>query len=110
MVGYGEEPDTIAAVRKVVGKTPKALVIIGNRHSGDRTQQLFEAYCQMVPVKSFVVIEFTTLNGFPINAAHGHGPHEALRRIMNVHGEFVADAWREQPPTFNHAGLLRRKS
>jgi cephalosporin hydroxylase len=110
IVGYGEEPDTLAAVRKVVGKDPKALVIIGNRHSGERTQQLFEAYCPMVPVKSFIVIEFTTLNGFPINASHGHGPHEALRRIMNVHGEFVADAWREQPPTFNHAGLLRRKS
>ena len=34
-----------------VGKDPKALVIIGNRHSGERTQQLFEAYCPMVPVK-----------------------------------------------------------
>ena len=110
IVGQAEDADTVAAVRKVVGDSPKALVVLGTRGKRDRLIAQFEAYCPMVSVGSFVVIEFTTLNGFPIDATFGPGPHEALRRIMNVHGEFVAEAWREHPPTFNHAGLLRRKS
>ena len=102
----------LAFIRELLdlGADPNALVILGTRGKRDRLIAQFEAYCQLVPVQSFVVIEFTTLNGFPIDSTFGPGPHEALRRIMNVHGEFVAEAWREHPPTFNHAGLLRRKS
>ena len=41
----------------------------------------------------------------PVDAAFGPGPHEAVRRILNVHGEFVADTEREkQALTFNPAG------
>ena len=49
------------------------------------------------------------LNGFPVDAAFGPGPHEAVRRILNLHGDFVADTEREKHAlTFNPGGFLRR--
>ena len=49
------------------------------------------------------------LNGFPVDAAYGPGPHEAVRRILNLHGDFVADTEREKYSlSFNTGGFLRR--
>jgi cephalosporin hydroxylase len=65
----------------------------------------------MVRVGSYVVLEHTVLNGFPVDASFGPGPHEALRRIMNLHGEFLADSEREKHSlSFNTGGFLRRIS
>jgi cephalosporin hydroxylase len=98
-------------VQDLVGDAPKALVILGSRTKRDRTRREFEAYAPLVPVGSYVVIEHTALNGFPIDASFGPGPHEALRRILNVHGEFVADTERERHAlTFNPGGFLKRIS
>ena len=74
-----------------------------------RIRREFEAYAPLVRIGSYVVIEHTAMNGFPIDASAGPGPHEALRRIMNVHGEFLADSEREKHGlTFNGGGFLRR--
>ena len=49
------------------------------------------------------------LNGYPVDASYGPGPFEALRRILNVHGEFMSDTTREKHGlSFNPGGFLRR--
>ena len=71
----------------------------------------FQAYERFVPVGSYVVVENTILNGYPVNASHGPGPFEAVRRILNVNGDFVADSrWEKHGLTFNLGGFLRRIS
>ena len=109
LTGPAHEPGVVDEVRGIVGSDPHAVVILGTRGRRDRTRREFEAYASMVPVGSYVVVEHTALNGFPIDASFGPGPHEALRRIMNLHGEFLADNEREQHSlTFNPGGFLRR--
>jgi len=109
--GRPDATETRQAVTDLVGDDPHAMVVIGRRNLRDRVRREFEAYAPLVRIGSYVVIEHTAMNGFPIDATAGPGPHEALRRIMNVHGEFLADSEREKHGlTFNGGGFLRRIS
>ncbi|HET8619427.1 MAG TPA: CmcI family methyltransferase [Acidimicrobiales bacterium] len=105
------EPAARHLVDEIVGERPRALVILGTRTRRDRTRREFEAFAPLVPVGSYVIVEHTVLNGFPVDASFGPGPHEALRRLLNLHGEFLADTTRERHAlTFNQGGFLRRIS
>jgi cephalosporin hydroxylase len=105
------EPEALEQVKAIVGDEPHALVVLGSRTRRDRTRKEFEAFARLVPIGSYVVIEHTVLNGFPVDASFGPGPHEALRRLMNQHDEFLADTTRERHAlTFNQGGFLRRIS
>jgi cephalosporin hydroxylase len=105
------KPEARERVCEIVGPEPHALVILGSRAPRDRTRREFESFAPLVPVGSYLVVEHTVLNGFPVDGSFGPGPHEALRRLMNLHGEFLADSARERHAlTFNQGGFLRRIS
>ena len=105
------EPAARQLVDEIVGDRPRALVVLGSRTRRDRTRREFEAFAPLVPVGSYLIVEHTVLNGFPVDASFGPGPHEALRRLLNLHGEFLADTTRERHAlTFNQGGFLRRIS
>jgi cephalosporin hydroxylase len=102
-------PEARERVCRIVGPDPHALVILGSRTRRDPTRREFESFAPLVPVGSYVIVEHTVLNGFPVDASFGPGPHDALRRLMNLHGEFLADSTRERHAlTFNQGGFLRR--
>jgi len=104
-------PEARDRVCEIVGPDPHVVVILGSRTRRDPTRREFELFAPLVPVGSYVIVEHTVLNGFPVDASFGPGPHEALRRLMNVHGEFLADSAREcHALTFNQGGFLRRIS
>ena len=96
-------------MRALVGDDPNGLVILGTRGAGMRMRQEFDAFKGFVAVGSYVIMEQTVLNGYPVDASFGPGPHEAVRRILRLEGEFVADSEREkQSLTFNPLGFLQR--
>jgi cephalosporin hydroxylase len=104
-------PEARDRVCEIVGPRPHVVVILGSRTRRDRTRREFEALAPLVPVGSYLIVEHTVLNGFPVDATFGPGPHEALRRLMNVHSEFLADTARERHAlSFNPGGFLRRIS
>jgi cephalosporin hydroxylase len=99
----------VAQVRDLVGPDPRGLVFLGTRGAQRRMHAEFEAYAPFVPVGSYVVMEHTILNGRPADASNGPGPFEAVRRILNLRGDFMADDTREQHGlTFNPGGYLKR--
>jgi len=103
------EPESRKLVDEIVGHQPHAVVILGSRTRRDRTRREFEAFAPLVSVGSYLIVEHTVLNGFPVDASFGPGPHEALRRLMNLHGRFLADTTRERHTlTFNQGGFLKR--
>ena len=107
--GRSHSDETLRQVRAIVGSEPKGLVILGTRSRGMYMRQEFEAYKPFVAVGSYAVMEHTVLNGYPVDASFGPGPHEAVRRILQLHGDFVADTSREKHSlTFNPAGFLQR--
>ena len=109
-----ERPHSDAAaarVREITGDDPRAFVILGSRTDVPKTMREFDLYAPLVPVGSYVVVEDTIVNGHPVWPGFGPGPHEALRRILANHGEFVQDASLERYGlTFNPGGFLKRVS
>ncbi len=103
--------ETAARVSKITGAQPRGLVVLGSDAEVPKTVREFELYAPFVPVGSYVVVEDTIVNGHPVWPGFGPGPHEALRRIVANHGEFVQDASMEKYGlTFNPGGFLRRVS
>jgi cephalosporin hydroxylase/glycosyltransferase involved in cell wall biosynthesis len=107
--GRAHTDEVVRQVRAIVGPEPRGLVILGTRGAGMRMRQEFDAYKPFVAVGSYAIMEHTVLNGYPVDASFGPGPHEAVRRILQLDGDFVADSEREKHSlTFNPAGFLQR--
>ncbi len=110
LLGQAADSDEgAAAVRALVGDAPRALVLLGARSGAQRTRKEFDLYHELVPSGSYLIVEHTVVNGRPVWPGFGPGPSEALRRILPVHGEFLADPTRERAGlTFNPGGFLKR--
>ncbi len=110
--GRAHDDDVIDEVRRVVGAAgpeANALVVLGTRGAQRRMHREFELYAEFVPVGSYVVMENTVLNGYPVEASNGPGPFEANRRILNLRSDFSSDTTRERHGlTFNPGGFLKR--
>jgi cephalosporin hydroxylase len=112
-VTYVDDQRTSAAnaeaVRAVTGAHPHGLVIIGTRTRRDAVRRDFDAFADLVGQGSYLIMEHTMLNGWPVDASHGRGPFEAVRGILATRDDFVVDFEREkQALTFNPYGFLRR--
>lgn len=112
--GRAHDDEVLDRVRAIVGADgadANAFVILGTRGAQRRMAREFEAYSPFVPVGSYVVMEHTVLNGYPVDASFGPGPFEAVRRIMNLRGDFAPDSTLERHAlTFNPGGFLKRTS
>jgi cephalosporin hydroxylase len=110
--GRAHDDDVVAEVRRIVGTDgpdANALVVLGTRGAQRRMHREFEIYADFVSVGSYVVMEHTVLNGYPVEASNGPGPFEANRRILNLRGDFASDTTRERHGlTFNPGGFLKR--
>jgi cephalosporin hydroxylase len=109
VTGVAHDASVVAAVRDAVGASENGTIILGTRGRVERMRSEFEAYAPFVGVGSYVIVEHTVLNGYPVVPGFGPGPREAVRRILDAHAEFFADTRREKSGlTFNAGGYLRR--
>jgi len=107
--GEPSDRDIIEQVRQLVGSPAHALLIVGTRGGRPQVVKEFEAYQDLVPPGSYVVIEDTIVNGHPVWASFGPGPGEAAKKILRDHRDFAADTKLERyPPSFNAGGYLKR--
>jgi cephalosporin hydroxylase len=108
LAGSPLDPDASRQVHELVG-SGNAVVVLGARTDRAATARQFEAYADLVGVGSYVVVTDTVVNGRPVWPSFGPGPFEAVKQILNFHGEFVADPDMEKYAlTFNPGGFLRR--
>jgi cephalosporin hydroxylase len=106
--GREHEDPAVQTVRDIVGND-RALVIVGTRTDRYKSATQFEAYAELVPVGSYVVVTDTIVNGHPVWTAFGDGPMEAVKQVLIRHGEFVPDpAMEKYSLTFNPGGFLKR--
>lgn len=101
------EADTAAEVRETIGEGQRVVVILGAAKRPSLMAS-FEHLSPLVPVGSYLILEDTILNGWPVWTGFGPGPREALGRIINE-GDFEPDNSLERYGlTFNPGGFLRR--
>ncbi len=98
---------TAAQAREIVGKQPRALVILGGA-AGAQVKAAFRNYAPLVPRGSYVVVEDTILEGNPVWPDFGAGPAKPVNEVVEE-GEFVRDLSLERfALTFNVGGFLKR--
>ena len=108
LVGPPLEPDLHRQIHELVG-SGNAVVVLGACADRTATARQFEAYADLVGVGSYVVVTDTIVNGRPVWPSFGPGPFEAVKQILNLHGEFVPDPDMEKYAlSFNPGGYLRR--
>jgi cephalosporin hydroxylase len=108
LTGPPLEPDVIRRVHELVG-SGNAVVVLGACADRATTARQFEAYADLVGGGSYVVVTDTVVNGRPVWPSFGAGPFEAVKQILNLHGEFVPDPDMEKYAlSFNPGGFLRR--
>jgi cephalosporin hydroxylase len=102
------DPETHRQVHELVG-AGNAVVVLGACTDRATTAGQFEAYADLVGIGSYVVVTDTVVNGRPVWPSFGPGPFEAVKQILNLHGEFVPDPDMEKYAlTFNPGGFLHR--
>jgi len=100
--------EVVTGVHDTVGEPANAMLVLGLSEQDDLIAK-FNAYSPLVPIGSCAIFEDTIMNGFPIWPGMGPGPSEAVRRINELHPEWVADPALEKiTPSFNPGGYLRR--
>jgi cephalosporin hydroxylase/predicted O-methyltransferase YrrM len=108
LAGPPLDPDVHRRVHELVGGR-NAVVVLGACADRAATARQFEAYADLVGVGSYVVVTDTVVNGRPVWPSFGPGPSEAVKQILNLHGEFVPDPDLEKYAlSFNPGGFLRR--
>ena len=110
---HGRRRPSRPGPRSSSATTPKGLVILGTRGPRQTHAHASSRPTRRLRRRSARTSSWST----PCSTAtrseprFGPGPHEAVRRILNLHGDFVADTELEKYSlTFNPGGFLRRQS
>ena len=109
LVGSSIDDATVAQVRAHITPGESVMVALDSRHSRSHVARELELYGPLVTPDSYLIVEDTYLNGYPVDVHFGPGPMEALRAYLKQHPEFVVDRSREKFfVTANPSGHLKR--
>jgi cephalosporin hydroxylase len=103
--------DVVARVQSEAAAVPgPVFVILDSDHSYGHVRDELAAYHSMVTPGSYLIVEDTNVNGYPVLPDFGPGPMEAVEEFLPTHPEFEIDRRCERfMMTFNPSGFLRRR-
>ncbi|GIL83173.1 hypothetical protein Vretifemale_11986 [Volvox reticuliferus] len=102
--GSSLDPRVLSMVREAAAAAKVVLVLLDSDHTEHHVQLEAQAYCPLVTVGSYCIIEDTKLSRF---SAVG-GPIPGIQRFLERHLDFIADRDREPFYTQHVGGYLRR--
>jgi cephalosporin hydroxylase len=73
------------------GVNGPVMVILDSDHSQSHVQKELVAYSEFVSIGSYLVVEDTNINGWPVNWRFGPGPHEAVVNFIKNDKRFLQD-------------------
>ena len=109
--GSSVSNEIISQVKNEIKPGEKVLVILDSLHRKFHVDKELELYGQIVTPGSYMILEDTYLNGYPVYVSFGPGPMESVREYLKKHSEFQADKSREKYfVTWNPNGYLKKIS
>lgn len=104
-------PGIVDRMTREAAAAETVLVILDSDHSFAHVRDELVAYAPMVTPGSYLVVEDSNVNGFPVLPDFGPGPMEAIDGFLPDHPEYEVDADCERfGVTFNPRGFLRRRA
>jgi cephalosporin hydroxylase len=109
VVGSSVDPGVVETVQRLCEGTERRMVILDSDHSYAHVSGELDAYASLVSVGDYLVVEDTSVNGYPLLPEYGAGPMEAARDFLARDARFVIDDDCERfMATLNPRGYLRR--
>jgi cephalosporin hydroxylase len=108
LIGSSVDPSILAEVEKRVhGK--KVLVILDSDHSKQHVLAEMKAFAPLVSKESYMIVQDSNINGHPVYANFGPGPHEAIDEFLAMNDQFRSDSNAERLMfTMHPRGYLKR--
>lgn len=108
LTGSSTDENIINFIRPRV-KDKVAMVILDSDHSKAHVLKELELYSKFVSKGSYLIVEDTNINGFPVIGQFGEGPLEAIKTFLETNKNFRIDRNCEKLySTFDHCGYLQR--
>jgi cephalosporin hydroxylase len=106
--GSSADPDLINEIKKIV-PSEGGFVSLGSDHSKENVARELALFKDFVALGSYMVAEFTNLNGNPVVRTFGPGPSEAVSDFLTENQTFAKDdIWVRNKFSFHQGGWLKR--
>ena len=108
--GSSVDEYTVQELKTLVGNSRRGMVSLDSDHRKDHIVRELSIYKDFVDRECYLVVEDTNLNGNPVKADFGSGPHEAVQQFLSSNRSFLLDTQRADKLllSFHKHGWLKR--
>ena len=109
LIGSSSDAEIFSQVQSMIGENKKVMVVLDSDHSRDHVFKEMQLWHSMVSQDSYMIVEDSNVNGYPVRPDFGPGPMEAINDFLQVNNMFKIDNGQEKfLMTQNPRGYLKR--
>lgn len=109
LIGSSSDAEIFSQVQSMIGESKKVMVVLDSDHSRDHVFKEMQLWHGMVSQDSYMIVEDSNVNGYPVRPDFGPGPMEAINDFLQVNNTFKIDNSQEKfLMTQNPRGYLKK--
>ena len=111
LIGSSSDAEIFSQVKSMIGENKKVMVVLDSDHSRDHVFKEMQLWHSMVSKDSYMIVEDSNVNGYPVRPDFGPGPMEAINDFLQINNMFEIDNSQEKfLMTQNPRGYLKKLS
>jgi cephalosporin hydroxylase len=111
LIGSSSDAEIFSQVQSMIGENKKVMVVLDSDHSRDHVFKEMQLWHSMVSKDSYMIVEDSNVNGYPVRPDFGPGPMEAIKDFLQINNMFEIDNSQEKfLMTQNPRGYLKKLS
>jgi cephalosporin hydroxylase len=111
LIGSSSDVEIFSQVKSMIGENKKVMVVLDSDHSRDHVFKEMQLWHRMVSKDSYMIVEDSNVNGYPVRPDFGPGPMEAINDFLQINNMFEIDNSQEKfLMTQNPRGYLKKLS
>ena len=111
LIGSSSDAEIFSQVQSMIGENKKVMVVLDSDHSRDHVFKEMQLWHSMVSQNSYMIVEDSNVNGYPVRPDFGPGPMEAINDFLQINNMFEIDKSQEKfLITQNPRGYLKKLS
>ena len=109
LIGSSSDAEIFSQVKSMIGENKKVMVVLDSDHSRDHVFKEMQLWHSMVSKDSYMIVEDSNVNGYPVRPDFGPGPMEAINDFLQINNMFEIDNSQEKfLMTQNPRGYLKK--
>lgn len=109
LIGSSSDAEIFSLVQSMIGENKKVMVVLDSDHSRDHVFNEMQLWHGMVSQDSYMIVEDSNVNGYPVRPDFGPGPMEAINDFLQINNTFKIDNSQEKfLMTQNPRGYLKK--